>query len=200
MRNRFTEWINSGIASFKHVNTKQNVDDFCRMYNNVFGLATDTHMALSEDGDYIITGHIINTPKWDLFLYSPIWGNVKFGDAARRNCWTPCEFFSENGLCGDKTFINGDVAYVLKPCEHAGTESPCPICPTSYHTHESLTPQPIRNLTFNNSKLDILECFKSKTLKEVALKLNESLNIKGDNWVAYDGKLICTIGETAYII
>jgi hypothetical protein len=201
MRNRFTEWINSGIASFKHIDTKQNIDDFCRMYNNVFGLATDTHMALSEDGKYIITGHIIDTPKWDLFLYSPIWGNVKFGDAIRRNCWTPCQFFSENGYCGAKEIINGDWVYTLCLCSGECQDTPCqPKCPTYHYTSESKQPKYIQNISLNNSKLDVLECFKAKDLNEVAFKLNESLNIKGDNWVAYDGKLVCTIGDVAYII
>ena len=56
-------------------------------------------------------------------------------------------------------------------------------------------------ISTTGSKLHVLECYaKSNNKNEVADKLNESLNIKGDNWFAYNDKIYGLIGDTVYII
>ena len=73
MRNKFSDLIKDGVAPFKYTNLAQGTpceDDLCRIYNNIFSIASDTHMSMLENGTRVITGHMINTPQWDNFICS----------------------------------------------------------------------------------------------------------------------------------
>lgn len=206
MRNRFTEWISQGIASFKRVKTIQETpeqDPICRLYNNLFGMVSDTHMSCTEEGYRVITGHIINTENWDKFLYAPQWGGVpmKEPNVNKPSWWSLCGFLSKLKLRGQVETLNGDIVYKIYPCEDSEDCCGTPLCQDCCVTSESKIPRPIAMISTTGSKLHVLECYaKSNNKNEVANKLNESLNIKGNNWFAYNDKIYGLIGDTVYII
>ena len=81
MRDKFSELIDKGVASFNYVPLTGNVpeqDPVCRAYNNIFSIPTDTHMSCLEDGRRVITGHMIKTDDWNKFINSTCWGAVCF--------------------------------------------------------------------------------------------------------------------------
>ena len=178
MRNRFTELIDNGVASFSYTNIAPPIpeqDPICRQYNNIFSIASDTHMSKVKDG-YVITGHMIAKRDWDRFLCSPAWGAVTFKTAGYE-CL--CDFLSQHNLCGERSILNGDVVYTI--CVHeAHTE--CPprwLCPDCYCTCESSVPRPIRELTTTGDEEHIKECFRGS---DPATAMNESSRVKGSQW------------------
>ena len=73
MRDKFSELIKQGVAEFNYTPISKNVpeaDPICRMYNNIFSIPTDTHMSITDNGDRVITGHMINTANWENFCSS----------------------------------------------------------------------------------------------------------------------------------
>lgn len=198
MRNKFSEWIDSGIASFDYENIIKDTpeqDLICRTYNNIYSIPSDTHMSMLEDGTRIITGHMINTPKWAMFMCSNQWGSVNFADSG---CWSVCSFLCCNGLKGEKCFLNGDWVYVLSDINEEDCKC-CDCCPSMCHTNESKIPQPISILSKDGNKIRVEECFKGN-IKEVTNNLNESAWIKGDNWVTDGDKIFGLINNKTYII
>ena len=93
MRDKFSELINQGVAKFEYTPTIGSIpeqDPVCRAYNNIFSIPSDTHMSCLPDGNRVITGHMINTPKWESFVCSPFWGAVDFRTTGY---WCLCDFF-----------------------------------------------------------------------------------------------------------
>ena len=198
MRNRFSDLIKDGVASFNYVPITSDMpekDPICIAYNNIFSIASDTHMSITADGMRIITGHMINTPQWEKFIYSHNWGGIQWGNSVNEPYWSLASFLSGYGLIGKKTVLNGDVVYIVQPCSDKEEECCCPNC---CHTHESMIPQSLYMITKDIIKLK--ECYKdSKNLKEVAQKMNESLYIDGNNWVNYND-CICGLVKNKVII
>lgn len=195
MRNKFTELIEQGVASFNYTNISREVpeqDPICRFYNNVFSIPTNTHMSCLDDGETrVITGHMIATPKWDEFLCASNWGAVNFRTSG---VWCLCDFLCKYNLQGELYEMNGDVVYKVtkKPEEQLKIE-----LPKSYTTTESKIPQPLAQLTTNCDVNKIKECFQSNNIVK---SLNESLYIKGENWIEYNGKIIGLVENNVIII
>lgn len=196
MRNRFSDLVKDGVASFKYTaltSDTPDTDPISISYNNIFSIPTDTHMSITDDGNRVITGHMINTEKWDEFICSPYWGAVVFKTTGY---WSLGDFLNKNGLKGSKTTLNGDVVYLVQYCEEG---EDCGSCPACCYTHESKIPQSLYLIT--NELIKLQECYKdSKNLKEVAQKMNESLYINGTDWMGYNGKIYGLVNNKVIIL
>lgn len=198
MRNKFTDLINAGVADFTYytplTSDMPDTDPISRMYNNIFSIPTDTHMSITDDGDRVITGHMINTMDWENFCCSCVWRGVNFKTTG---FWSLCDFLYKNGLKGSKISLNGDIVYLISPTI-APSDNICSL-PCSCTTNESKIPHPITELTKSGNKLHIAECFGSN-VNEVVTKMNESVWVKGSNWVPFENSIVGLIGEDVYKI
>lgn len=116
MRNKFSEWIDAGIAKFEYTPTLPEIsqtDPVCTQYNNIFGMALDTHMSLLEDGRRIITGHNVATQKWRYFINCSQWGGMNFADAGY---WSVNDFLGRFNLGGIESVVNGDIVWLVEEC------------------------------------------------------------------------------------
>ena len=205
MRNKFTELINQGVASFNYTPIAPSIseqDIICRAYNNIWSIPSDTHMHLNQEtGERYITGHMIEqTAKWDSFVYAHNWGAVTFKTTGY---WCLCDFLQKNGLEGRHSVLNGDSIYLVTPIP-ADAETygvVCPDCPTTVCTSESKIPQPIAMLVAGGDIYKIKECYQGKSnLYEVAAALNENFYVKGNEWTVNGNNLVCPIGNKTYIL
>lgn len=202
MRNKFSELIKNGVASFTYTPIAKEMpecDPVCRMYNNIYSIPSDTHMSCLDDGTRVITGHMINTPGWEKFCCSYIWGAVDFRASG---AWSVAQFLYNRNLKGEKSTLNGDVVYKITPVEPGEQIAmPLPYCPNSYATCESNIPRQIITLTTTGNKMHLLECFNNQSsLNGVAEKMNQSSWVKGDNWVVFENKIVGLVGDEVCII
>lgn len=202
MRNKFTELIEQGVASFNYTPiapTMPEQDMVCRLYNNIFSIPTDTHMHYNEEtGERYITGHMVGIEsKWSSFVYAHNWGAVTFKSTGY---WCLCDFLQKNGLEGRYSVLNGDTIYLVTPIP-ADRDASMPVCPTCCITTESKMPIPIATLAANGDYLKIVECYNNKKdMYEVAAAMNESVYIKGNNWTVNGNNLVCPIGNKVIIL
>ena len=202
MRNKFTELIEQGVASFNYTPIAPEMpeqDIVCRMYNNIWSIPSDTHMHLDPNtGHRYITGHMVGiTEKWNQFVCACNWGAVNFRTTGY---WSLCDFLQKNGLSGNFSVLNGDNVYLVTPipADEMGAVVGCPNCVV---TTESKMPAQISVLTNDNNPLRIKECYKGKSnLYEVCEALNESLYVKGNNWTVNGNSIVCPIGNKIYVL
>lgn len=179
MRNRFSELLNTPFESYKSFGEETPTQDpICRTYNNLFGLALQTHMSMCGD-KRVITGHYINTPEWDVFISSPTWGGLDFRHAGY---WSLYDFLSKMGLTCKKGTLNGDVVcWVEEP-----QEEPTPV-PVAAYTSESQIPHKLEEFNINKS------IFEGST-QDVVNKLNESTSFEwiwtGEQYIGYNENTI----------
>lgn len=193
MRDKFSELIKQGVAKFEYTPTIGSIpeqDPACRAYNNIFSIPSDTHMSCLPDGNRVITGHMINTPKWDAFVCSPFWGAVDFRTTGY---WCLCDFLYKFGLEGSVGNLNGDIVYFVKERQ----TTPSKATPNTVTTTESKIPHNITEITTNGDINKVKECFNSD---DVIKSLNESLYIKGDNWAPMGDSIIGLVGNKVVII
>ena len=198
MRNKFTDLINSGVAQFNYTPISGDIpeqDPICRAYNNIFSIPSDTHMSCLEDGTRVITGHMINTPKWESFLSGLCCGAVNF---ITSGYWCLSDFLYKHCLRGYKSTLNGDVVYKL---EHYYPEEEkfLSALPSTVTTTESNIPVQITTLTHTGNRLHLMECIKDN-IKDTITSLNESSYVKGSNWVPIENGLVSLIGDKVYVI
>ena len=195
MRNKFTELIQQGVAKFEYTPIAQETpeyDPICREYNNLFGLVNDTHMSCTQDGHRIITGHIINTPKWDEFVTAHIWGTFEF-----KQYWSLSDWAFKYNFELTKGLFNGDkVIYVHDTPQ---VNIPVPVAKHTYTTTESNIPQLVSTLTTNGDINKFMECF-GGNIDEVVKNLNESLYIKGNNWIHDGSRIMGFVGNKVCIL
>lgn len=181
MRSKFSELIDNGVAQFNYINIVSDLrDPICIEYNNLYSHFTDTHMAPYENG-YIITGHL-RGDDYDRQISCCNAGIIK-------GYYNIACFFREKGLCGSYSQVNGDRAYILKPCKPGewGCAIDC-LVPNCYYENNSNIPKPIASITTNNDINKVKECFNNNiNSSDVVKQLNESLYIKGNNWCDYNG-------------
>lgn len=183
MRNKFTELVNAGVASFNPepiAPDRPHYCPICHTYNNVWGVITDTHMSCLPDGRRVITGTFVsNTPKWTQLMFSSFWGGVRFDTTGYMSL---SEFLYKSGLETLAINLNGQPAIELIPCEEcAVADIKCP----AYTTTETKFPQPINRLGA------VIECLElSNSLSEAARKLNVSIKVPGSHWHVYENKII----------
>lgn len=191
MRNKFSELVAAGVAEFKYKPTTPGTPDtcpICRMYNNIWGIITDTHASI-VDGRPVITGTLVGDPKkWSQLQWASNWGGVTFEGSG----WCSLsEFFRANMVQPNGIHINGQVAIELIPCE----DCTCADCAcVAYHTSESLLPQPIKVLG------DIYECLNRGSLDEIAKAMNHSNKVVGEHWHVAEGTIAGRVGQQMIIL
>lgn len=198
MRDKFSDLIKAGVASFNYTaltSDMPDTDPICRQYNNIFSIPSDTHMSMLEDGTRVITGHMINTGQWGEFCHSWHWGAVDFRTSG---VWSFCDFLYKNSLKGTKTTLNGDVVYKLSELEKDEASCSC-MCPASCYTTESQVPLPINVLTNSGNRMHLIECF-NNNIEATAKRMNESIWVRGNNWVPFEDKIVGLLNESVYVI
>ena len=113
MRDKFSELIKAGVASFceRPVGSPApTLDPMVKAYNNLWGLLTDTHMSKLCDECYIITGTFVKSQYWERFKYCSYWGstNIRLGSGYNS---LECMVYSNGYQMAPDTY-NGD--YVIK--------------------------------------------------------------------------------------
>jgi hypothetical protein len=180
---RFSELIANGVAAFEYKTITGDITDtypqdlvsqMIRDYNNLYSIATNTHMGRTGDNRIVITGTLINDPKYfDRFLCSNYYKNLTFDKC-------PVCFFKDYGFVGHYEILNNDSVYVLEPAEEHPELAKCEICQDNcICTSESNIPRNVRFISTSGNFEDVKECVTEDTAKS----LNESKYIIGDNWM-----------------
>lgn len=200
MRNKFSDLIKKGVASFNYTPISKDIpeqDPICRTYNNLFSMLSDTHMSCLDDGTRIITGHIIrSTRKWNTFCSSL--NNINIGEY-----WCLDDFLYKLGLERNIGVVNGDIVAIITPKPTPGVENPddmykIPV-PTSVTTTESRIPMSPLVITTSNNMMHVNECF-GGDVNDVCKKLNESSYIRGNKWIPSQRGIIGLVDNTIYVI
>lgn len=180
---KFSELIKQGVAKFEYKPITGNITDMypqdlesqmIRDYNNLYSIATNTHMGRTSDNRIVITGTLVKDTKYfDRFLCSSYYKNLTFNKCA--SC-----FFRDYGFVGHYEILNNDNVYVLELLtEHPELakyelcQDNC-ICPC-----EGGIPRNVRFISTSGNFEDVKECVTEDTAKS----LNESKYIIGDNWI-----------------
>lgn len=195
MRNKFTEWIENGLAPSRY--TTKTIGDtpetcpVCRLYNNIFSMITDSHMSQtvlpSGECVHIITGALArNKTMFDRVLYACDYNTINisrmFLAAGVEGLYSLGDLFNRMNWMASVEKVNNDNAIVLreKPAEIALA----PVSPdTTYTTSESRIPQSVRLLTTDNTVESITECAENcDNLYKFADNMNKSVRVRGNNW------------------
>jgi len=185
---KFSELIAKGVAAFETRPVAPAVPaacPICRAYNNIFSIATDTHMSPQDDGTFVITGHLIGSKnKFDQFQYANYYGGVNFGTAGY---WSFSDFMRKNDLRGKYDIMNNEPVYVLSKIQRdengqiVASDCDCVACSGSFTVGESIIPITVGFLSKNHNVNDVKECFKENVF-ETTKALNESRDVIGKNW------------------
>ena len=207
MRDRFSEMIKKGIASFSEKPVGSPVptlDPIVKAYNNLWGLLTDTHMSAVEDG-YIITGTFVKGPYWESFKYCSYYGNtnIKLGSGY---CNLESMIYS-NGYEMKPDVYNGDyVIHITKRLELEPTTGdngdeccgsiPCCQCcnPCVTSLGESQIPHPFKEFFTRQESDAIIEAWKGGDCN--AMKVLENLK----DSVMIDGSRFRISADNQYMI
>lgn len=190
MRNKFSELIKKGIASFTYYNVGPEIpeqDIICRKWNNIFSIPSDTHMHFVGD-KRVITGRMVNiTQDWEKFLISPFWGGINYKTSG--GYMSPLDFLYKNNLRGEYTILNGEQCYILNnDLEEYSKNNPSPKL-YKYVTLIDRIPKSSADLTKNSNNInDITECYK-ENLYDTIRALTESKQMKKYHWLT-DGNYI----------
>lgn len=205
MRNKFSDLINSGVASFHHEpiapklpnNTGFAGDYMSRIYNMYWGAATDSHMSVTQEGRRLIKGRITQDPcKWQDLMYCNHWGGI---DWCQSGYCSLAEFLSQLSMRAVIAEHNGEQGIEIIPCEQCPAQFTAPRAVT---TTESKIPQPIRVLGDTNA---IQEAFENAHNREQLVEnLNNSKWIAGEKWFVYENTVACSYntpcGQITYIM
>lgn len=205
MRNKFSEWISQGIASWKHAD-RTHTCPVCdpedtmmiRTYNNIWGMPTDTQMAKLDDGRLVITGRFACSKNWMDFCESSHWGGIDFTTAP--GIWSLHSWLFSFKKELKQTDVNGECAWEVVD----RVEPQNKMTAVNVTTSESKIPQFV-NMLENHQVGSIQELLNiGGTAEDICERFNESLRVKGNNWCLFnrDGeyKLGCRIGGTNYFV
>ena len=186
MRNKFSEWIEQGIAPFHHEarETDTMFDPITQTYNKFWGLATDTCMSVTEAGRRIISGSLISDTslvgqhKKNRLKYCYEYNNVDFRHSGFHNL---VQFLEWAGLCIKPSSINSQFCWECVPmadgeicvgrnCEIELAESCDSLMPVYSNMYEK-TPGAVVSVINN-----------AETLPDIINQMNESNNVIGDDW------------------
>ena len=187
MRDKFSELIAQRVASFEYTpicGELPEQDPICRFYNNVFGAASDTHMACAADGNRYITGRVVGWEKqWTTLMTWSEFGGVRFKDSG---FWSLSDFLYANNLEANVTMLNGDVVAVVTPRVKSEDDY---AAPTKAVAIESGINKPLASLTLDRNENTLKECFKG-TIDDAVENLNKNCMIKGTNWIVSEGRIL----------
>lgn len=199
MRNKFTELVNQGVAKFEYqpiAPTTPSTCPMCRLYNGIWGILTDTHMACVETPEgcktYITGTFVSNKDKWAALNFSSYWGGATFQSTGYMSL---SEFFYKHGVTPREVTLNGQPAIELVPIDSEPVD--IMAVPGTYATSESAIPQPVRFLL---SERDFNECLSCSTIKDVVDALNESKYIPGSHWHVYEHTLVGMVNGKTIIM
>lgn len=179
---KFSELIKQGVTKFEYKHITGNITDtypqdlesqMIRDYNNLYSIATNTHMGRSADNRIIITGTLIKDPMYfDRFICSNYYKNLTFSKC-------PACFFKEYGYVGHYEIMNNDSVYVLELLTEHPELAQTQICQDNCVCPcEGGIPRNVRFISTSGNFEDVKECVTEDTAKS----LNESKYIIGDNW------------------
>lgn len=183
---KFSKLIAQGVANFEYKTITGSITPtysqdlesrMIRDYNNLYSIATNTHMSKTVDDKIIITGTLVGDKKYfDRFLYSTYYKNLTFSTSAY-------SFIYNNGYIGHYDIYNNDDVYVLElltmhPEIFDKIGTPCQDCCVC--TSESQIPQNIKYISKTANIETVKECFSQE---DVIKALNEHQDIKGNNWM-----------------
>lgn len=205
MRNKFSDLINSGVASFHHEPIAPKLpnnagfagDYMSRIYNMYWGAATDSHMSVTQEGRRFIKGRITQDPcKWQDLMYCNHWGGI---DWCQSGYCSLAEFLSQLSMRAVVAEHNGEQGIEIIPCEQCPAQFTTPHAVT---TTESKIPQPIHVLGDTNA---IQEAFENAHNREQLVEnLNNSRWIAGEKWFVYENTVACSYntprGQITYIM
>lgn len=202
MRSKFSELIDAGVASFKYSPIAPETpeqDPRIREYNNMWGMATDTHMSI-VNGVMTITGSFLSKPgKWMELLYATHWGNMVFLDP----CGQPCSlsrWLSDMRHRYRLERVNGDVVIQLFPDPTKDMACEVPDCPKCACTTESKFPQPLR-FYLGEGTSKFLDCItESHTLNAICENLNKSPQVPGNLWHIQENTLVGQLGDQTILV
>ena len=187
MRDKFSELIAQGVASFEYTpicGELPEQDPICRFYNNIFGAASDTHMACAADGNRYITGRVVGWEKqWTTLMTWSEFGGVRFKDSG---FWSLSDFLYAHGLEAYMSILNGDVVAVVVPRVKSDEKYEAP---TKAVAVESGINKPLASLTLDRNENTLKECFKG-TIDDAVENLNKNCMIKGTNWIVSEGRIL----------
>lgn len=191
MRDRFSELIEKGVASFQEKpvgSLTPTLDPMVKAYNNLWGALTDTHMSAVDDG-YIITGTFVKTQYWEGFKYCYYYGstNIRLGSG-----YTSLEnMVYSNGYVMNPDIYNGDYVIKLTP-RPANTSSEgdsccvpcCNTCDPCVTSFESQIPHPFKEYFTPAQSKAIAECWEEGNgdANKVVEALNSNKEIKKYNF------------------
>lgn len=171
MRDRFSDLIKKGVANFHHgpVGTPvPSLDPVVKLYNNLWGALTDTHMSKVDQDRYIITGTYVKTPQWENFKYAYMYGstNIRLGSG----------YDSLEGMINAYGFVmnpgvyNGDYVIMLTPRENELSNSELPATMeslgTELTTYNSQIPHRFGEFFTHEQIKTIEECWKGDCVLE----------------------------------
>ena len=179
---KFSELIAQGVAKFEYKPITGNITDtypqdlesqMIRDYNNLYSIATNTHMSRDIDNRIIITGTLIkDSVYFDRFLCSAYYKNLTFPKC-------PACFFRDYGYVGHYEVMNNDCVYVLELLTEHPELAQTQICQDNCVCPcEGGIPKNVRFISTSGNFEDVKECVTEDTTKS----LNESKYIIGDNW------------------
>ncbi len=182
--NRFKNMVDSGIARREYktfIPSMSETDPIVRTFNNCYGLFTDTHMSKIAENDYVITGSLCRMPeKFDCFLYSINYG---FGTAFKVNgkVTSLAGFLQSNGLKGNYETLNGDAVYRIGPEVVHPIDQNCPYGVCAMDVQSNYPAQ------LGEKMMEIVTNMVSESsdISEFEKLLNESEQVKGNDWVAF---------------
>ena len=180
---KFSELIKQGVAKFEYKHITGNITDtypqdlesqMIRDYNNLYSIATNTHMGRSADNRIIITGTLVKDTKYfDRFLCSSYYKNLTFDKC-------PSCFFRDYGFVGHYEILNNDNVYVLELITEHPELAQTQICQDNCVCPcEGGIPRNVRFISTSGNFEDVKECVTEDTAKS----LNESKYIIGNNWM-----------------
>ena len=186
MRDKFSELIAQGVASFEYTpicGESPSQCPLCRLYNNLWGAASDTHMAVAEDGKTYITGRAIG---WERIMSTMRWSQTIGGvDFKHSGYWSLDDMLYKMNKDLMITTLNGDVV-----AEVIDRVSPKDVnIPTKAVAMESGINKPLSTLTLDRNENTLKECFKG-TIDDVVENLNKNCMIKGTNWIVSEGRIL----------
>lgn len=182
MRDKFSELVEKGVAAFNYVNIASETPEYyeiCRLYNNVWGVASDTHMGIAADGNTYITGKLVaQEHKWNDFA---IMGNY----GRSMGYWSLDDMLYRAGKCLNRVILNGDIVLRLDPFPSSAM---APVCPDCCVSCETCIKKPLSSITVDRKDESVKECFRG-SIDEVVENLNSSTEVKGTNWIAANGNI-----------
>lgn len=83
-----------------------------RTYNNIFGIANDTHMSVNDEGEFILTGSFLSDEeKTNMFFNGKSYGGIDF--KINNTSISPYEFFQLYNIEPIRGVVNNDIVYMF---------------------------------------------------------------------------------------